>query len=151
MARKAHPNLDIQKAIIPFAGVALIVVLMMMMTATQLLTHEETPVNVPRANTMERKTEENLTLALVGTKENPEDRRLYLNDSLMPLPYVERRVQQKMSEDPYYLVVIRADREAPSQWVMDLLTMVKTAGAQRVALSTKRVKQETEEEATGSE
>ncbi|MCK4334137.1 biopolymer transporter ExbD [candidate division WOR-3 bacterium] len=137
--RKKKNDLDIQKAIMPMAGVALIIVLMMMMTATQLLTHEETPVEVPRANTMERKTEDNLTIALVGTMDNPEDRKLYLNDSLMPLPSIERRIQQKMSEDPFYLVVIRADKSAPSQWVMDLLTMVKGAGAQRIALSTKRI------------
>ncbi len=145
--RKEKSDLDIQKAIMPMAAVALIIVLMMMMTATQLLTHEETPVEVPRANTMERKTEDNLTIALVGTMDNPEDRKLYLNDSLMSLPYIERRIQQKMSEDPFYLVVIRADKSAPSQWVMDLLTMVKGAGAQRIALSTKRVK--TEEATSG--
>ncbi len=136
---KAKRELDVQKAIMPMAAVALIIVLMMMMTATQLLTHEETPVEVPRANTMERKTEDNLTIALVGTMDNPEDRKLYLNDSLMPLPSIERRIQQKMNEDPFYLVVIRADKSAPSQWVMDLLTMVKDAGAQRIALSTKRI------------
>jgi biopolymer transport protein ExbD len=144
---KEKRDLDIQKAITPMAGMALIVVVMMMMTATQLLTHEETPVEVPRANTMERKTEDNLTIALVGTMDNPEDRKLYLNDSLMPLPSIERRIQQKMSEDPFYLVVIRADKSAPSQWVMDLLTMVKGAGAQRIALSTKRIK--TEEATSG--
>jgi biopolymer transport protein ExbD len=140
---KEKRDLDIQKAITPMAGMALIVVVMMMMTATQLLTHEETP----RANTMERKTEDNLTIALVGTMDNPEDRKLYLNDSLMPMPYIERLIQQKMSEDPFYLVVIRADKSAPSQWVMDLLTMVKGAGAQRIALSTKRIK--TEEATSG--
>jgi biopolymer transport protein ExbD len=144
---KEKRDLDIQKAITPMAGMALIVVVMMMMTATQLLTHEETPVEVPRANTMERKTEDNLTIALVGTMDNPEDRKLYLNDSLMPMPYIERLIQQKMSEDPFYLVVIRADKSAPSQWVMDLLTMVKGAGAQRIALSTKRIK--TEEATSG--
>lgn len=146
---KAKRDLDIQKVIIPMAGVALIIVLMMMITATQLLTHEETKVEVPRANTMERTTEDNLTIALVGTMDNPGDRKLYLNDSLMPLPSIERRIQQKMGEDPYYLVVVRADKRAPSQWVMDLLTMVKGAGAQRVALSTKRIVKK--EEATNGE
>ncbi|TKJ43477.1 hypothetical protein CEE36_03840 [candidate division TA06 bacterium B3_TA06] len=150
MAEKREKrDLDVQKVIIPMAGVALIVVLMMMITATQLLTHEETQVEVPRANTMERTTEDNLTIALVGTMDNPGDRKLYLNDSLMPLPSIERRIQQKMGEDPYYLVVVRADKRAPSQWVMDLLTMVKGAGAQRVALSTKRIVKK--EEATNGE
>lgn len=145
-SRQEARHLDLSLSIIPMAGVALIVVLMMMMTATQLLTHEDTPVLVPPANTMERKTEENLTIALIPDVNNPEsDRKLYLNDSLMTLQGIERRVQQKMSEDPYYLVVIRADKSVPSQWVMELLSMAKTAGAQRVALSTKRQK---EEEAT---
>ena len=147
--KRAKKDLDVQQSIVPMAGVALIVVLMMMMTATQLLTHEETPVEVPRANTMERKTEDNLTIALVGTMDNPENRKLYLNDSLMPLQLIERRIQQKMGEDPYYLIVIRADKSAPSQWIMDLLTMVKGAGAQRVAVSTKRIRKK--EEATSGE
>lgn len=147
--KRAKNDLDVQQSIVPMAGVALIVVLMMMMTATQLLTHEETPVEVPQANTMERKTEDNLTIALVGNMDNPEDRKLYLNDSLMPMQLIERRIQQKMSEDPYYLVVIRADKSAPSQWIMDLLTMVKGAGAQRVAVSTKRIRKQ--EEATSGE
>lgn len=124
--------------IIPMAGVALLVVLMMMMTANQLLTHENVPVEVPYANTMERKTEENLTLALQVDPSGT--RNLYLNDSLLPQPAIERAITNKMSADPYYLVVIRADRSVPSQWVMDLLSMVREAGAQRVALSTKAAK-----------
>jgi len=124
--------------IIPMAGVALLVVLMMMMTANQLLTHENVPVDVPYANTMERKTEENLTLALMVNTDGTRD--LYLNDSLMPQTTVERAISNKMSADPYFLVVIRADKSVPSQWVMDLLSMVREAGAQRVALSTKASK-----------
>ncbi len=120
------------------AGVALIIVLMMMMTAQQLLTSEDTPVEVPPAQTMERNTEENLTIAFrvneVGAKE------YYLNDSLMSLEYIEQRVANKMGEDQYFLVVVRADKSSPSQWVLDLLRMVKKAGAQRVAVSTKRIK-----------
>ncbi len=147
--KRAKRELDIQQALMPMAGVALIIVLMMMMTATKLLSHEDTPVKVPRANTMERKTEDNLTIALLGTADNPEDRELYLNDSLMSLTSIERLVQQKMLEDPYYLVVIRADRDAPSQWPMDLLTMIKGADAQRIAISTKRKSKKTEEATEG--
>lgn len=135
-SRSLMPN------IIPMAGVALLVVLMMMMTANQLLTHENTPVEVPSANTMERKTEENLTLTLQVDPNGT--RNLYLNDSLMPQPAIERAISNKMSADSYYLIVIRADRSVPSQWVMDLLALVRESGAQRIALSTKARKKPAE-------
>lgn len=144
LTRKEHRSLA--PDIVPMAGVALLIVLMMMMTATQLLTHENVPVNVPVTTTMERKTEENLTIALredeLGEKE------FYLNDSLMPLPAIERLVGNQVLEDSYFLIVIRADRDVPSQWVMDLLSMAREAGAQRIAISTKRKHEKPSEEAT---
>ncbi len=137
MAEK-KPTKSLMPNIIPMAGVALLVVLMMMMTATQLLTHENVKVEVPTATTMERKTEENLTIAL--TVDQTGNKQFYLNDSLLPLPVIERLVSNQMIEDEYYLVVIRADKSVPAQWVMDLLSMAREAGAQRVALSTKAKK-----------
>ncbi len=117
--------------IIPMAGVALLIVLMLMMTAPQLLTHESTPVDVPYANTVERQTEENYTIALLP------DHSLKLNDRSATKEEIEKALTDKLAEDPYFLVVIRADRRVPEEWVMDLLAMARKAGAQRVAVATK--------------
>jgi len=117
--------------IIPMAGVALLVVLMLMMSAPQLLTHEATPVDVPYAQTIEKETEENYTIALLP------DRSLRLNDRPAVKEDIEKALTDKLSEDPYFLIVIRADRRVPEEWVMDILEMARKAGAQRVAIATK--------------
>ena len=48
--------------ILPMACVGLILVLVMMVIAPLVMTHTQTPVEVPRAHTAETKTEENLTV-----------------------------------------------------------------------------------------
>lgn len=128
-ARSLVPN------IIPLAGVALLIVLMLMMTSTHLLTHERVKIQVPMAKTMQRRTEENLTIALAI--DSMGQKRTYLNDSLMALSTIERVVANRLSEEPYYLLVIRADRRIPFQSVMEVLSMVRQYGAQRIAISTK--------------
>jgi len=123
--------------IIPMAGVALILVLILMATAKDLLTHEGTPVDVPPANTTDRQPEENITVAL--SMKSPEEYELYYNDTLVAsIDQLERQVANALIREPYILVVVRADKQAPSQWVMDILAMAKRSGAQRVAISTKK-------------
>lgn len=141
--RVKHRTLAIP--IIPMAGVALIITLMMMLAGDELMAHEDTPVNVPVARTMDRKTEDNITIVVL---ENPETgmKDYYYNDKPMSLEHVELKLRDTLTKgEPYMLIVLRADSTAPSQWVMELLSKVKKAGAQRVAISTKGAKGQTEE------
>ncbi|MBN2380883.1 biopolymer transporter ExbD [candidate division WOR-3 bacterium] len=135
--------------IIPMAGVALIIVLMMMITAQELMAHENTEMNVPVAQPHERsrKTEDNVTVAVL---ENPTTnvKEYYYNDELMSLEHLELKLKDTIQKaEPGMLVVLRADSSAPSQWVLELLSKAKDAGAQRVAISTKERKEEENKEA----
>jgi biopolymer transport protein ExbD len=96
---------------------------------------------------MQRKTEDNATVAML-VDENGK-RTFFLNDDEMELPTIKTELADTILKNEYLLVVIRADSTAPTQWVMELLELARDAGAQRVALSTKRVKEE--DEATETE
>lgn len=118
------------------AGVALLIVLMMMMSATHLLKHEQTPIEVPKARSQDVETEDNYTIALLT------DNSLRLNDEFITREELGIKLQNKLVEDPYYLIIVRADRRVPAEWVMDIISLAKKAGGQRVAVATKPVKQE---------
>lgn len=124
------------------AAVALMVLLFMIMAAPSTMIHEGTAVEVPRAMTTEQHTEDNITVALTA------DDKLLVNDEEKTkdgrpwdLKTVGETVSAKMQEDPFFLVVIRADRGALHEWVLDVLSTVKDAGAKRIAIATKKQKE----------
>ncbi len=122
--------------ILPMAAVALMVVLMMMILAPMTMTHTNTPVEVPKAHTAEAKTEENFTITYTT------DQRIYINDQPIPREDFESIVQQAVVQDPYQLIVIRADRNVLHKDVLEILAKVKSAGAKRIACATKKPKGE---------
>jgi len=124
--------------IIPMAGVALIIVLMMMITAQELMAHEDTPVNVPLAHTMQKKTEDNVTIAVMEVPPGSGEKQFFYNDEEMSLEHLQLKLKDTLTKaEVGMLVVIRADSTAPSEWVLELLGKAKESGAQRVALATK--------------
>lgn len=121
------------------AAVALVVLMLMIETAPSVMVHEGVAVEVPHAETTEQHTEDNITIAL-----SP-DQKIAVNDQektkegrAWDLPAVRNVVEQKMKEDPFFLIVIRADRNTKHEWVLDLLSTVKSAGARRIAIATKK-------------
>lgn len=129
---KRMDNLDI----LPLACVGLILVLAMMVLAPMIMTHTQTPVDVPRAHTSETKTEENLTITY--TKNN----RLLVNDvEILPEQLIDA-ISNELEKDPFQLVVIRADKNVLHVDVMEILAKVKKCGAKRIACATKKPKGE---------
>ncbi len=122
--------------ILPMAAVALMVVLMMMILAPMTMTHTNTPVEVPQAHTAEAKTEENFTITYTI------DQKIYINDQPVAPENFENIVQQAVAQDPYQLIVIRADRNVLHKDVLEILAKVKSAGAKRIACATKKPKGE---------
>ncbi len=129
---KRMDNVDI----LPMAAVALMVVLMMMIIAPMTMTHTNTSVEVPRAHTAEAKTEENFTVTYTA------DQKLLINDQLIAPEDFERVVQQAVEQDPYQLIVIRADKSVLHKDVLEILAKIKAAGAKRIACATKKPKGE---------
>lgn len=123
--------------ILPMAAVGLILVLVMMMIAPMVMAHNDTPVNVPQTRTSERKLEENATITYTI------DGRLLLNDKpVADLAELENRLEMEVVEDPYVLVVVRADKRVLHSDVLDLLATARRAGALRIACATKRQKEQ---------
>ncbi len=129
---KRMDNIDI----LPMAAVALMVVLMMMILAPMTMTHTNTPVEVPRAHTAEAKTEENFTVTYTA------DQRLFVNDQPVAPENFESIVRQAVEQDPYQLIVIRADKTVLHKDVLEILAKIKAAGAKRIACATKKPKGE---------
>ncbi len=124
------PNLDI----LPMACVGLILVLVMMVVAPMVLTHNSTPVDVPQTHTAERKTENDLTITYTA------DGRLYFNDQAVAnFDELQDRIAGEISRDPYVLVVVRADKECFHSSVLDILACARRAGAVRIACATKKI------------
>ncbi len=121
-------NIDIM----PMACVGLLLVIMMITIAPMVMSHTRTKVNVPMAHTAERKTEDDISIAL--TREE----KLYLQDKPIEKEELGEEIEILLSEDPYRLVVVRADKEVLYDDVLDLLTIAKEAGAKRVACATKK-------------
>jgi biopolymer transport protein ExbD len=124
---KPMANIDI----LPMACVGLILVLAMMVLAPMIMTHTQTPVDVPKAHTAETKTEENLTITYT------EDSRLFVNDVEILPEQLTDVIYQELEKDPYQLVLIRADKNVFHRDVLEILANVKKCGAKRIACATK--------------
>ncbi|MBN2537481.1 biopolymer transporter ExbD [candidate division WOR-3 bacterium] len=126
-------NIDI----LPMAAVGLILVLAMMVIAPMVMSHNDTPVDVPQTRTAERKVEENTTITYT------DDGRLLLNDKPCPdLAEVETRLEMELVRDPYVLVVVRADKDVYHSQVLDILAAARRAGAMRIACATKKMQED---------
>ncbi|MEO0022052.1 MAG: biopolymer transporter ExbD [candidate division WOR-3 bacterium] len=129
---KEAPNIDI----LPMACVGLILVLVMMVVAPMVLTHNSTPVDVPQTHTAERKTENDVTVTLTAQGQ------LFLNDQpVADLEELKIGIAGEIARDPYILVVIRADKQCLHSSVLDILACARQAGAVRIACATKKINQ----------
>ncbi|MEN9978839.1 MAG: biopolymer transporter ExbD [candidate division WOR-3 bacterium] len=129
---KEAPNIDI----LPMACVGLILVLVMMVVAPMVLTHNSTPVDVPQTHTAERKTENDVTVTLTAQGQ------LFLNDQpVTDLEELKIGIAGEIARDPYILVVIRADKQCLHSSVLDILACARQAGAVRIACATKKINQ----------
>ncbi len=118
------------------ACVGLILVLVMMVVAPMVLTHNSTPVNVPETHTAERKTEDDVTVTLTTQGF------LYFNDQpVKDLDDLKNRLAVEIARDPYALVIIRADKECLHSSVLDILACARQAGALRIACATKKIRE----------
>ncbi len=126
--RRGVANIDI----LPMACVGLLLVIMMINIAPMVMSHTRVPVTVPTANTAERKTEDDISIALTC------DGKLYLQDEPVEREELSEEMEILLSEDPYRLVVVRADKEVLYDDVLELLAIAKEAGAKRLACATKK-------------
>lgn len=127
-----EPEVELSDVLLPMAGVALLVLIILIMGAPNLLSQASVAVDLPEAHVIETELEDNITLTFTR------DGTLYLYDNpLDPARLVDtiRALQLRDTVAPFYrLVIIRADEGVPFGQVLQLLDAAKKAGSKRVAL-----------------
>jgi len=116
--------------ITPLVGVALILVIVFMVTSPLMMTPVDLEIDLPKAKTVEAKSESNITISIST------DNILALDEKEIPFETLESELLKVLNKHPDRLVVIRADRNLNHRTVLDVLTVAKHAGAKRLAIAT---------------
>lgn len=116
--------------ITPLVGVALILVIVFMVTSPLMMTPVDLEIDLPKAKTVEAKSESNITISIST------DNILALDEKEIPFEILESELLKALNKHPNRLVVVRADRNLNHRTVLDILTAAKHAGAKRLAIAT---------------
>lgn len=116
--------------ITPLVGVALILVIIFMVTSPLMTTPPDIDVNLPKARTVEAKSESNITISFSS------DRLLAINDKVVTKERLGSELSKMLKEHPDRLVVIRADKNLTHREVLEVLSIAKKSGAQKMAVAT---------------
>ena len=116
--------------ITPLVGVALILVIVFMVTSPLMMVPVDLDVALPKAKTVEARSEINITISI------SHDNILALDDKEISFQKLEGELHQMLAKNPDRLVVVRADKNLRHRSVLDILTVAKQAGAKRLAIAT---------------
>lgn len=116
--------------ITPLVGVALILVIVFMVTSPMISTPTNMDVDLPKAKTIEAKSETNITITYSRDKE------LAINEKTIAAGRLTGELQKMIAEHPDRLVIIRADKHVPHKVILGLLSQAKKAGATHLAFAT---------------
>jgi len=114
----------------PLVDVALVLVIIFMVTAPMLNEQAGMTVDLPKAATIEARSEDNVTITLSASGE------LALNDEKMPLPRLEPELRKIVAKHSDRLILIRADKEVTHKQILELMSIAKRSGAKRMAIAT---------------
>ena len=116
--------------VIPLIDVCLTLVIIFMVTSPLMMVPTNLEIDLPKARTIEAKSESNITISI------SKDNIIALNESEIQLANLQLALSEMLKDHSDRLVVIRADKNVNHQWVLDLLTISKRAGATRLAIAT---------------
>jgi len=116
--------------ITPLIGVGLILVIVFMVTSPLMMTPVDLGIDLPKAKTVEAKSESNITITI--SKEYI----LALNEKELQLAELQGELTQMLQDHPNRLVVIRADKGLTHRVILDVLSIAKRAGATKLAIAT---------------
>lgn len=116
--------------ITPLVGVALILVIIFMVTSPLMTTPPDIDVDLPKARTVEAKSESNITISLSSNKI------IALNEKLVPMYKLSGELSKMLKEHPDRLVVIRADKNLTHREVLEIMGIAKKSGAKKMAVAT---------------
>jgi biopolymer transport protein ExbD len=128
-----HPSLITRINVVPIIDVALVLVIILLVTAP-IITVSELPVNLPAAHSRGAEDERNLSITLGPNGELAIDRETVSRSDFSEV--LRARLAEPENED--VLVVVRADTGAPYTRVGDILEEARSAGATRLAIATRQ-------------
>lgn len=109
-----------------------LVLLIVMLVAAPVLNIPNMDVQLPEAYTSETK-EKNISVSL-GV-----DRRVAIDEFIVPLEELPRRLENQLMKKKNPLVIVRADRSVPYADVENLMELIKTkTRAKRIAIATQQ-------------
>ena len=128
----AAPEMITKVNVTPIIDVALVLVIILLVTAP-LISVADLPVNLPQAHTREAEDQRNVSITLGSGGELAVDDRIVAESELTAA--LSARLADLGSD---VLVVVRADADAPSGRVRELLDLARGAGAKRLAIATRQ-------------
>ncbi len=124
--RRMIPTLNV----IPLIDVLMFMILFML---TSFSLYQGINVNLPRVSKTEERQEKDL-VGVTITKEN----RVYLNDREVAVEKLAETLKPLFAASQPRLVVIRADQEVKHGKVVEVMDIVKGAGAEKLAIATEQ-------------
>jgi len=116
--------------ITPLVGVALILVIVFMVTSPLMMTPVDLGINLPKAKTVEAKSQKNITISCSSNQE------FALNEKQININLLGNELKKVIEKNPERLVVIRADKNVKHKQILGLLSIAKESGATRIAIAT---------------
>jgi biopolymer transport protein ExbD len=112
----------------PFIDVMLVLLVIFMVTAP--LMQSGIGVNLPQAETASAPAEEGLTITIT------KDRFIHLENTVININLLERRVREYFAGKPKKIVFIAGDEGLPYGFLIDIFDILKKAGVEAVGLIT---------------
>ena len=113
----------------PFVDVMLVLLIIFMVTAPMMMQGVE--VNLPKTATRQIKTREDPLILTVNKK-----REIYLENHIIRLDDLQRKVQKIFENRREKEVLLRADKEVPYGFVIKVIARVKRAGIDKLGMVT---------------
>jgi biopolymer transport protein ExbD len=118
--------------ITPLIGVGLILVIIFVVTSPLIMAPVDTNIQLPRAATVEAKSETNITISLSL------DERVAVNETWVGHSGLQTALEKELEKDKNRLIVIRADKNMQHKKVIDLISHVRSCGGRHIAIATEQ-------------